>query len=516
MSGSGRRLRLDEQPARNARTHDRRDAAASLAPHWSPTVSTPHSIPRALASLGLALISAAASAGQHSICYQSENSSGKPTGTFACDEDAGGTCTITPLGSPWKLLFMQLPGSLPGRKAVYLFPAGAYSFQARIDFVSAAGQASSRTCTVNLADPATGARGMASPGAELTGYSTDASGLITTGVWKLLSPTSGRSVVQTLQVPGDFVAVGGGVTGADAPYGTFVVESLQADSGIGSYGTKDWRYMRQWVVKTSDVSAAYTQVHRNTGYVIGMRVNGRFNTRRVKGGQGLKDVLVRIGQESWPAAAAAPMNEVTDVVYSYPPASGAIPWMPMAGSVQAVALPSATQNDSLGQFVTENGPAGLGIPWWFCTPSVPCNTGIVGPPYTWRVKSKDHLVSRPGMINTALLALPPQVEIEGRSYNVESKVLAQASAVAAHPSATIGGLKGEFALTGVGATVDWRIYDANGQPGSAAQNNAGNLIWKIEPRPDIGGATVASKDFAVSAPTSITAWALGIKLVPVP
>ena len=47
---------------------------------------------------------------------------------------------------------------------------------------------------------------------------------------------------------------------------------------------------------------------------------------------------------------------------------------------------------------------------------------------------------------------------------------------------------------------------------------AGNLLWDIKPRADLNGAEVASKDQAISSPASITAYAIGMKLVsgPIP
>jgi hypothetical protein len=97
-----------------------------------------------------------------------------------------------------------------------------------------------------------------------------------------------------------------------------------------------------------------------------------------------------------------------------------------------------------------------------------------------------------------MLLLPPNLEIDGIVYTVEFNAVSAASAVAAHPTVTVGGLKGEHALTGIGASADCCL------PGRMP-TSAGNLIWKLEPCPDIGGAMVASKDFAVSAPASITA-----------
>ncbi len=97
----------------------------------------------------------------------------------------------------------------------------------------------------------------------------------------------------------------------------------------------------------------------------------------------------------------------------------------------------------------------------------------------------------------------------GKTFNVQARFVSAASGIAAHPAVDVSGLRGEYALTGIGAAVDWRRYDQNGN-----QTAAGNLLWKLEPRADLGGASVASKDHILSSPARITGYALGIKLVP--
>jgi hypothetical protein len=79
------------------------------------------------------------------------------------------------------------------------------------------------------------------------------------------------------------------------------------------------------------------------------------------------------------------------------------------------------------------------------------------------------------------------------------------SPVAAHPSVVVAGSPGECALTGIGAYVDWQTH-----------GTAGNLLWKLKPRPDIAGAEAASKDHTIPSPATITVYAIGIRLVLVP
>jgi hypothetical protein len=77
--------------------------------------------------------------------------------------------------------------------------------------------------------------------------------------------------------------------------------------------------------------------------------------------------------------------------------------------------------------------------------------------------------------------------------------------MAQHPSIVVAGSPGEFALTAVGANVDWGMFTGG----------AGNLLWKLLPRPDIAGVEVASKDHWIYSPATITGYAVGAKLVPV-
>jgi vibriolysin len=81
------------------------------------------------------------------------------------------------------------------------------------------------------------------------------------------------------------------------------------------------------------------------------------------------------------------------------------------------------------------------------------------------------------------------------------------SPVAQHPAVVVNGRRGEFALVGVGAFVDWESYGL-----------AGNLLWKLQPRPDLAGVEVGSKDHSIYSPATVTGYAVGLKLVqgPVP
>jgi hypothetical protein len=90
-----------------------------------------------------------------------------------------------------------------------------------------------------------------------------------------------------------------------------------------------------------------------------------------------------------------------------------------------------------------------------------------------------------------------------RTFGVEGFGRGSSSSVAAHPSIVVAGRSGEFALTGVGAYVNWRSHGW-----------AGNLLWKVVPRADVAGVEASSKDHAYSSPATIAGYAIGAKLVP--
>lgn len=445
---------------------------------------------RVLGGLAMAALTSAVSAGQHYICYEGELQQSLPTGVFGCYDDSGGSCQISPQGAGFTLVGTQLPGGPAGNFRIYQFP-NAGPFGADIHFFDSAGQfIVTRSCVINVKDfYAYGVRGPASPGAQLAGFTTDASGLVTTGVWKLVASSESSWRQLSVQVPADFVAVGGGAMGVENPYGALVAESYQSDT-INVVGNGDWR---RWTARTSDLWVA--NPHRTTVYAIGMRIAGL-------AARDLIPMLRVVNQDSYPAITAHPANQVSF------PTSWQWEYVFLSGGAVARADSSNSANE-LGQFLTETAPIiEWGTPAWCPSDGPQCYEPMVN---GWRVESKDHLVSHPGKVHTALLALPPKITVAGTTYQVVGGYVSAASGVAAHPAVDVSGLRGEFALTGIGASVDWRRYDSSGN-----QVAMGNLLWKLEPRPDLGGASVGSKDHALSSPASITGYALGIKLVTPP
>ena len=400
----------------------------------------------------LVTASGAARAGDHQICYQDQlNSSGYITAIFGCrSDDPNVTCSIDLQGT-----WVWTPaGSV---KKVTLPMSGLYT--AHMTF----SDGTLRPCSVSALDPSLGA-GAPSLGATLVGYTTDASGHAMTAVWTHHSNVNAERVTQLMRVPWDMVAVGGGVVGVESPYGAVVYKSIS-----------NWDAdKREWLVGTSDL--IYAQPHDNDAYVIGLKIEGADQSIRslVTYQQGAFD------PNTW---LSMPTGSYTKPAGTIALGGGVFGWDPLGKNQYATAsYPNVVQN--------------------FCLPSG-CEY-----PYTvlgWTSTSKDHGVSAPGRVTVDLHTIASDLTIGGAPFHVVGSVVAATSGLAAHPSVVVAGAPGEFALTGIGAYVDWQDYGW-----------AGNLIWKLKPRPDIAGVEVASKDHAWSSPATITGYALGIKLVPGP
>ncbi|MBB5119244.1 hypothetical protein [Streptomyces eurocidicus] len=115
--------------------------------------------------------------------------------------------------------------------------------------------------------------------------------------------------------------------------------------------------------------------------------------------------------------------------------------------------------------------------------------------FSWKARSKDHGQSDPANIRAFAIALRRDLPV-GR---VVSSITRADSGQTAHPAAVASVTPG-YALTGGGGDVHWR--------------GAGNLLWRLEPATSqTPSFTAASKDHLWSDPSSITAYALGIRLV---
>lgn len=119
-------------------------------------------------------------------------------------------------------------------------------------------------------------------------------------------------------------------------------------------------------------------------------------------------------------------------------------------------------------------------------------------PYTqssWKARSKDHIKRDPSNIRVFAIGLKKDLPV-GQVVNTIGKAN---SSRYQHPAA-VADIEPGFVLTGGGAEVHW--------------NGEGNLLWKLEPSTSTTQSfSVASKDHIKYDPSTITAFALGIKLL---
>jgi hypothetical protein len=428
-----------------------------------------------VAGVALALACASAGAGMHQICYEGPLRNGGETGIYGCTVDGGGYCTLSTSNTNMHYLANAAPGVQTGGYFWYydLQTNGVQSYTATFQFFDSNNvKIGERQCTVTAGWLSVGVYGGATSGSVLTGFSTDASGLVTTGVWKAATTSLQHWNYEYVTTPADFVAVGGGAMGVETPVGALVVAATPGKL----LGNSDYR---SWLVRTSEGGNA-VQLHVTTGYVIGMHIEGINPLDLAK--------LVQISYAS-SATSANPSATAT------PSTSGMVV---IGGGVEASA-PVHAVGTGLGQFLTASAPVASSIyQCYTSTSGFFCNTVASG----WYGESKDHVISDPGWVAVQVLALPSSITVGGATYQVVSSLISQTSIRDEHPSTDVAGLRGDYALTSIGAVANWHVFPA-----------MGNLLWQVEPREDLGGASVASKDHVVVSPATITGYALGIKLI---
>lgn len=418
---------------------------------------------------GTLTVSTAYAAGHHQICYEGPSFNSAPTFAVQCRSDVPGTtCSIS------------APASTSGS---YTPPAGASTvrtyqgqpgttYTATISF----SDGTQRSCTTYLAGYFTSAgRAYATaPGATaatLTGYTTDQSGLVMTGVWTSRTTTAQRVQRNVVGVPKDFVVTGGGALGTNFPSGA-LISKLRPTGDLEE---------REWAVETQDAIAA--DPHNNETYAIGMKIQGI-------GPVGMRNLVVWTSGSS--NTAAQPFGQV------FPPAG----FEAILGGGAAAYSQTAFQ---LGQYLTASGPIPA-ISSFCWRGACPDEFGATG----WAAASKDHGTSAIGWVTPWLSSMPPTVQIGATTYAVETYSRGVTSGSAPHPAIVVPGQSGTFALTGVGARVNWQTLGG----GRGSVGSAGNLLWKLVPRADLAGVEASSKDHVYSSPATITGYALGIRLVP--
>lgn len=113
---------------------------------------------------------------------------------------------------------------------------------------------------------------------------------------------------------------------------------------------------------------------------------------------------------------------------------------------------------------------------------------------SWKARSKDHDISDPSNIRVFAICLNKNLPVGHVAVTIERADSGQMP----HPAA-VATVEPGFALTGGGAEVHW-LGD-------------GNLLWKLEPSTsNTPTFSAASKDHIHSAPSTITAYAIGIQI----
>lgn len=125
------------------------------------------------------------------------------------------------------------------------------------------------------------------------------------------------------------------------------------------------------------------------------------------------------------------------------------------------------------------------------TASFPSNS------FAWTSRSKDHGVPSKAVLTSYAIGIRRNTPV-GR---IDVNIAQVTSGSASHPTSTAAVADG-FAISGVGAEARWQ--------------SQGQLLWKLRPTAEAAYQDVhaASKDHGFAEPGTITAYAIGIKVVP--
>jgi len=114
--------------------------------------------------------------------------------------------------------------------------------------------------------------------------------------------------------------------------------------------------------------------------------------------------------------------------------------------------------------------------------------------FSWKARSKDHNVSDPSNLRVFAICIKRNLPVGSVTVSITKAESGQAP----HPAA-VATVSPGFALVGGGAEVHWK--------------GNGNLLWKLEPSTTLDQSfSAASKDHEVSDPSTITAYAMGIRI----
>ncbi len=453
----------------------------------------------------------AAQAGQHAICYEgpTEWRHGLPVlkMVVGCADDRGAPCSIQPgqahragwapsLLKPDQLgLQAQQAVQSAGQFAYYEFapsPSGASSVQkmtAQITFAGVSGvNGASQTRECQMHPAGTSAQGLSGEAVGvLTGFSTDESGLATTGVWRHTQ----RGSAAAARVPADFLAVGGGVEGEP---GTFIDSSTFIDHTLN---------LRSWQAMT--FTDALLAPRQTTAWVIGLNIQGL----RADSHAGVHDEALPPKPGDLRALVKRLSASSTTLARGQPTPSWSVALPPrsvaLGGGLNAGAEPAAGNGYTpYGQWALVTAPT-QPLPWLRCVLAL--LPGCTPPAaHGWQAESLSELGRLPGDVSVSLALLPQLIEVAGKTWEVRGRLVQSTTKPGLAHTAQVSGLRGTHAVTGVGAALHWQRF--NRWP-----DDVSTRITKLQPRPDIGGAEASATSTITSSVTALSTYALGIRLV---
>jgi hypothetical protein len=439
--------------------------------------------PVVLGGLLAAMACTAASARFHHICYEDVPDGKTVRMIVGCQDDAGKVCTVTALSPGVGLDAQYLQGWHPRvAPGVPFTPftfvgsgsgaGGTMSFSIKFDDGTTSGL--TRFCTVSargtLSSPSGASNGV------LTGFSSDESGRVSTGAWRVTMDGS----IASLAVPGDFIVSGGGFESTSSPGDPSFLRVAQAAPAVlqaippagPNAPITFWWDRRAWLADGR--TAAAKAAPSTTAHVIGLRI------------EGLDMAFDLVKDLAFDAAFGGS---------SLAPAAVAVPTSPdrviLGGEVEA----NSTGRSRVGQLVT--GTAGeAGLQHALCTVQWMPQPCPVPTARSWRVKSNASPLA--GTVSALVMSLPPTITVQGKTWEVRSRLVTAGSARQFNPSAVASGLRGRYAVTGVGAML-------RGQP-------VMTRLSAVVPRLDVGGAAAAAGS-TLQELASIQASAVGVRLV---
>lgn len=386
----------------------------------------------------------------------------------ACEDDSGAACAVEAWQGSTPL------AELPVTPNLYSPPPGAYRLvryfplqgDTVVRFTFANGV--KRRCDISLL-------ASRSPEGQLTSFSTDASGLVTTGVW--------RKKDASPELPGEFVAVGGGAT------------DHLAGSHVGTLGT--WGGTLVPFTASTPTDRWY--------FAVGLKLagQGRWTPPRQPAVPSPSDSQV-LAVDNLMATAPGTSTPVATV-------AAADVWGEQWNGF------SGTYTSASWMVLTASLPI-MGREWFECVLRPPHTVGCPVPTVVgWSAETRppDHPIW-PVRVVSRLTALPRTVTLRdadtgaSKTYHVRSTVVSADGPAAVTQRVDLSGLRGRAALTGIGLRIDWRRANAND-----ASLPFGVAV-AAQPRADRGGASIGSGQIAgqaAPAPSVLSAYAVGVHLV---